>query len=62
MDLDKELEEAKAMLAELKANERKPYPTDKEGKLFENQDNKGKKKMKKKCKKGGKVNQAIRSW
>ena len=38
------------------------YPKDKEGKLFENQDNKGKKRIKKRCKKGGKVNQAIRSW
>lgn len=52
-----------AYIAELRKGNMPEYPKDREGKLFENQDNSWrKKKLKKKCKKGGKVNQAIRSW
>ena len=44
------------IFAEYMEEERKKnmseFPTDNEGKLFENQDNKGKKMLKKKCKKG----------
>lgn len=41
-----------AYIAELRKEMMPEYPKDKEGKLFENQDNKGKKKLKKRCKKG----------
>lgn len=51
-----------AYIAELRKEMMPEYPKDSEGKLFENQDNKGKKKLKKRCKKGGKVSQVIRSW
>lgn len=56
------MKEAQEIISKWGEKNMPEYPKDKEGKFFENQDNKGKKKLKKRCKKGGKVNQAIRSW